>query len=267
MFSKSPLSSLALSFTLSATVLIPPVLSVKAQAQPFSTQPVKQNQQQQLLANRFQAPDGGATRGAVGGGTRGDTVCAMGEEQPQLPLTLLVPEGKFGLTVSQYPQFLVYVPETSAAEAEFVLREVDGDYEYRTELTLPQTEGIVTLELPRTEKALEVGIEYEWMFVIVCDADRRDKDVIDAGIVKPTELSSSQQSQIEQAEPAEQAALYAEYGIWYEAVSTLANLQCFDSNSSSLQANWQQLLTSESVKLDPVVTQPLLECNTLNTNR
>ena len=148
-----------------------------------------------------------------------------------------------------------------------MLREVDGDYEYRTSYTLPQTEGIVTIELPRTEKALEVGKEYEWMFVIVCNADRRDQDVLDMGIIKPIELSSSQRSQIEQAKPAEKAALYAEYGIWHEALSTLANLQCFDSNNPSLQANWQELLTSESVKLDTVVTQPLIECNTLNSNR
>lgn len=264
MFNESPLSSLALSFTLSLSVLVPPVLSLKAQAQPSSIQPLNQNH---LLANQFQAPGGGGARGAVGGGTRGDKACAMGEESPEIPLTLLVPEGKFGLTVSQYPQFLVYVPETSAKDAEFVLREVEGDYEYRTNFKLPQTEGIVTIELPRTEKALEVGKKYEWMFVIVCDANRRDKDVIDIGVIEPTELSSSQKSQIEQADLTQQAALYAEYGIWHEAVSTLATLQCAEGNNGSIQTNWQELLTSESVKLDSVVTQPLVECSTVNVNR
>ncbi len=42
----------------------------------------------------------------------------------------------------------------------------------------------------------------------------------------------------------EQAALYAEAGIWYETIATLAQLKQEQPNNSNLLSVWEEILTS-----------------------
>jgi hypothetical protein len=252
-------SGITLTSTVSAGILILSSLSLNVQAQQSSTQPRGESKK---TAIRYRPPAGQEKpKTTVSGGTR--TTCSLDQTLPIPSLTVLLPQDKLGLTTRQHPQFFVYVPQTEATEAEFLLIDPNGDYEYRARYTLPKTGGVVKIELPQSEIALEVGTEYEWMFAIVCDPDSRDKDIVDGGVVKLTELSSTQNSQLAQAEPLKRTQLYAEYGIWYDAVATLAALTCSNSNHPALNSSWQQLLTSEPVKLDLIITQPFIECGTL----
>lgn len=261
MSSKHLLHSFTLILTISSGVFILSNLAVEVQAQQSSSaQPRREGEK---VAIRYRPPAGqGKPKATVGGGTR--TTCFLDQEQPKPPLTLLIPGDKSGLTIAARPQFFVYVPSTPAKEAEFLLRDANGDYEYRARYTLPKTGGIVKIELPDSQTPLEVGKDYEWMFAIICDADSRDRDIVDVGAIKLTELSPTQKSQLDQAEPLKRAELYAEYGIWHDAVATLATLQCSNPNNQSL-ATWTQLLQSEPI-LDLIATQPLIECGTLKAN-
>ncbi|WP_413160413.1 DUF928 domain-containing protein [Capilliphycus salinus ALCB114379] len=248
-------------FAVSCGVFLLSNLSVKVEAQPSSAAPRRESQK---VAIRYRPPAGqGKPKATVGGGTR--TTCFLDEEQPKPPLTLLIPGEKLGLTTRQHPQFFVYVPQTSAKEAEFLLRDANGEYQYRARYSLPETSGIVKVELPDSATALEEGKDYQWMFAIICDPDSRDRDVVDMGAIKLTELSPTQKSQLEQAEPLKRAALYAEYGIWHDAVETLASLQCSESNHQN-QETWRQLLQSQPL-LDSIATQPLIECGTRKITR
>ncbi len=236
-------------------------LLVKVEAKPSSSS--QASRQSQTIAIQYRPPAGqGKPQSTVGGGTR--TTCFLDQEQPKPPLTLLVPAGKLGTTTYQHPQLFVYVPSTSAQQAEFLVRDPNGDFEYRARYTLPKTAGIVKVELPDSETGLEAGKDYEWMFAIICDADSRDRDIVDVGSLQLTELSATQKSQLEQAEPLKRAELYAEYGIWHDAVATLASLQCSEQNPTL--THWQQLLQSEAVQLNSIATQPLLQCGTLQAN-
>lgn len=259
MLSQRILHGFTLILTVSSGIFILSNLSVQVQAEPSSA--ARPSRGREKVAIRYRPPSGQEKpKATVGGGTR--TTCFLGQEQPKPPLTLLIPGDKSGLTIATRPEFFVYVPSTSATEAEFLLRDPSGDYEYRARYTLPETSGIVKVELPDSQTPLEVGKNYEWMFAIICDADSRDRDIVDVGAIKVTELSPAQNSQLEQAEPLKRAELYAEYGIWHDAVATLASLQCSDQNNQTLET-WQQLLQSEPVKLDTIATQPLIECGKL----
>lgn len=259
MFNQLFRPSLTLISTVSAGVLILSSLSPSVHAQQSSTQTRRESQKTTI---RYRPPAGQEKpKTTVSGGTR--TTCSSEQTIPTPSLTVLLPQDKLGLTTRQHPQFFVYLPQTSATEAEFLLIDPNGDYEYRARYTVPETGGVVRIELPESETALQEGIEYEWMFAIVCDPNSRDKDIVDGGTIKLTELSSTQNSQLQQAEPLKRAQLYAEYGIWHDAVETLATLTCSDSSNPVLRSNWQQLLTSEPVKLDSITTQPLVHCGTL----
>lgn len=258
MFSQLHLSRCIQILMVSLTVLMLGNLSPSVQAQQASTQP----QRETKPSIRYRPPAGHQKpKTTVSGGTRG--ICSLDQSLPSPSLTVLLPQDKLGLTTRQHPEFFVYIPQTAATEAEFLLIDPNGEYEYRARYTLPKTGGVVKIELPESETALEVGTEYEWMFAIVCDPDSRDKDIVDGGVVKLTELSSTQTRQLQQAQPLTQAQLYAEYGIWHDAVATLATLQCSERDRSNLKSNWQQLLSSESVKLDAIIPQHAVECDTL----
>ncbi len=244
-------------FKLLLAVSLGCLISIQVQTPASSTQ---HRSEREKIAIQYRPPQGkGKPQATVSGGTR--TQCRFDKQQSDPPLTLLIPADQLGLTTRTHPQFFVYLPETVATEAEFVLRDRNGNYKYRARYTLPQTPGVVMLELPDSEKPLEANTEYQWIFAIVCNPDDRTEDMLAIGSLQLTELSPTQKRQLDQAAPQQQAELYAKYGIWHEALTSLVELQCSPENQQT--AIWEQLLRSEAVKLDAIATQPLIECATL----
>jgi len=218
----------------------------------------------------------------VGAGTRTD-FCPKDNPDGKMPLTGLMPIGNKlnqetrvatnqTLTVAANPTFFVYVPETTAKFAEFLLLDDQDKKVYETSLKLPtvlssdvsnssvSTPGIVKLSLP-ANVSLETGKTYHWEFQLNCPPenpqdppDASDNPLVE-GWIQRTELSSDLKTKIEQATPLEQAKLYAKARIWSEALMLAAQLR------SSHPAEWEELL--KSVGLNEIAQVPLLECCTL----
>lgn len=73
---------------------------------------------------------------------------------------------------AQYPTFSFRVPPTPAKTAEFVL--IAGSKQvYKSTLNLNKTAEVVNVSLP-TKSGLEVGKNYNWVFKVVCNAERPD---------------------------------------------------------------------------------------------
>jgi len=157
-------------------------------------------------------------------------------------------------TVAARPTFLIHVPQTSAKNAEFMMRKKISDQEeeivYEQVVALPETPGIVSISLPADQAALEVDQLYNWTFQVVCDPTDRNKDLTVQGAVKRIELDSSLANQLQNAEPRDRPAIYAEAEIWTDALSTLADLRKANPNNQQLQDDWNDLLSS--VGLDKV---------------
>ena len=164
-------------------------------------------------------------------------------------------------TVAERPTFFIHVSQTSAQEAEFILKkkigeDKDGRPVYDEDkfvdqiVALPKNPGIVSISLPTNEAALEVGSSYYWTFQVICNSSDRTKDVTVDGAVQRIELDSSLAKKLQQAEPRERPAIYTEAEIWTEALSTLAELRKANPNDQQLQDDWNDLLSS--VGLDTV---------------
>lgn len=198
-----------------------------------------------------------------------------------LPLTALVPaveqklgqeQGKaltmtnvWGLTVAEYPTFWFYVPysQASAGSGEFVLQDEEDNDVYRTPVTLPGTPGTVSLPLPSTSAPLEIGKRYHWYFKIYCNPQRISNPVnpiFVEGWVQRVTPNPSLTSQLMVATPKQQIALYATNGIWYEALTSLAELRLVEPNDATLKADWADLL--RSISLGNVASQPIVQCCT-----
>ncbi|PPT07550.1 Membrane protein related to metalloendopeptidase [Geitlerinema sp. FC II] len=243
-------------------------------------------------AEEFQPPDRGTPGRLEGAGTRllepGDFqppdetlldvtrgACDLDLEETSTPLTPLVPENDFGITLQGYPTFFVYVPELpDTAAIEFVVTEwefnetesgtdvSDRDL-YATTVDAPEEAGILALTLPSQDEAgntiepLRVEGNYTWFVRVICDAERPTRygpDIWVEAWVKRLNPSDRFAATLASATSLQRQELYAETGVWYDALATLAELRR-DDPTPAVDAAWRELL--ESVGLNEVADESL----------
>ncbi|MEG4486967.1 DUF928 domain-containing protein [Microcoleus sp. D2_18a_B4] len=176
----------------------------------------------------------------------------------QLGLTALVPTNKKGRTVSDYPTFFFYLPQTEAESAEFILKDESGKQIYKQDLTIRNLSGVIGVSIPANQNVppLEVGKTYTWNFTVICDSLDRSADQIELGTVRRVELSADIRSKLEQADPRQKTVIYAENGIWQDALSTLAAARRDQPNDTTFKADWESLL--DSVTLGEIAKEPIV---------
>lgn len=203
----------------------------------------------------FSPPGGPPPANRQGGGTRGPFL-VQGE-----PLTALVPETGYGLTTAAYPTLFFYIPRhsqpLSGAMAEFILLDETNKVVYETMFPMPNSSGIVPVSLPETVNPLEIGKRYNWFFSLVYDPVNRDSDVFVEGWVERMEPDPGLTRQLQQTADSDRPLAYAEAGIWYDALATLATLRSLEPDNSTFVTQWVELLNA--VDLQTLAQQPLLE--------
>jgi len=198
---------------------------------------------------QFRPPNRGMPGRREGGGTRGGS-CPV--QQPGL--TALMPDSNLGLTVASQPTFFWYVPQNSAAAAEFTLLGPDNTERYKTLVTVPTEAGIVSLSLPQ-DKGLEAGQSYRWYFSLICDPLDRSEDSFTTGWVERIEPNADLSKALKTAPAADLPNLYAQAGLWYDALTALASLRQSQPQNTAVVAQWQDLL--QSVGLKALADQPV----------
>ncbi|HEY9881280.1 MAG TPA: DUF928 domain-containing protein, partial [Leptolyngbyaceae cyanobacterium] len=166
-------------------------------------------------------------------------------------------EAALNLTTQDHPDFWFYVPYNldGSIPLEFVLQDKEGSIVHQTEVTpVANSAGIVQMGLPETLPPLTEGQAYRWFFIVHCDSR---VPVFVEGSIEKTSTTAEMRSQLEQASPRDQAALYASEGIWQDALDTLATLYRESPSDTSLQEDWVDLLTSAG--LEEVAAEPFLE--------
>lgn len=206
-----------------------------------------------LISQTFRPPNLGNPPATAGGATRGAT-CLKGTQQ----LTALLPQSQIGLTLNSHPTFFWYVPQSPATTARFLLMtRNDSQVVYETTLTLPSKAGIVSFTLPDTVKPLEVGQRYHWFLTINCNPTDRNSNPLADGWVERTAPNTGLSKKIQQTPERDLPNLYADQGIWYEALASLAHMRQTNPTDTSLTASWERLL--KSAGLGAFATEPLVE--------
>ncbi|MBD2520542.1 DUF928 domain-containing protein [Nostoc sp. FACHB-973] len=183
------------------------------------------------------------------GGRRNPSNCPQDTEAATSSplLTALSPTTKPGFTLSEHPTFLVYVPKTSAKNAEFSLRSRGSRGIYRTTVALTNTPNLINLTLPTQTPPLTVGQPYTWSFAIICNPSDRLEDRFVTGMVERIDFDSARLRQIQQASLKEQVALYQKADVWYDALAVLYQLRRSQMNDPSINTAWRELLQSGGV--------------------
>lgn len=164
------------------------------------------------------------------GGRRG----CQGIGTPMLPLA---PQANVGLTTSTRPTFAWFVPETETRRIHFFLREYDpvgtGSQEiYDTRMN--STPGVMKFQLPQTAPMLQVGRQYRWKAVLICDPDNEANSIEIQAELKVLPMPASLGQKLSQVRSSsERANLFGASGFWYDSFAEALNIQ--DRSASSVQ--------------------------------
>lgn len=272
---KFPIAVATLSTALCLEVFVVPGFSTTNQRQ--YTQPtIQQNTDHSWeISQIFRSPTNrGLPPAEAGAGSRGSS-CVTYSKDPTssdpkavLNLTALVPksnsptEGELGLTVSDRPTFVGYIPKPNNVESgELLIFEKVSDRPdrllIRQSFPLSDREGIVSINLSDNSQSLEVGKMYKWKLRIVCDPDDRSKDIVSNTVwlerIQPTPNLTNK---LKNSTPINLSAVYAEAGIWHEAIGSLIKARQTQPNNSTLVTNWEQML--KSVGLERFLQIPII---------
>lgn len=241
--------ALSLGLALSAGMVSP------ARSQSSPATPAQSTSSRGRVRVTFEPPKDGKPDSTVGGASRGEP-CPQELSSAGGCLKPLMPQSKDGLTVSERPTFLVYIPPNSANEIFFRLVGETNNYRYQTKITGTSGGGVVSIKLPDSAPALEVGKNYKWTAIATgAEGIRPDSPGV-RGEIRRIEPSPELKIQLEKVTPLERAALYGKAGIWFDTVGTLAELKRAQPEDATLAYAWKQLLGS--VGLEAVAATPLL---------
>lgn len=163
-------------------------------------------------------------------------------------LTALVPEidknKPWGLTFAEHPTFWVSIPElsTEVGLAEFVLQDERDRDIYRTMFFVPNTSGIIRIDLPNLPQySLKSDQNYLWTFKIICNPQQSDYYISVDGIVKRIARNNSKID-----------------SVWYDILTDLASRRLADPEDTELKEQWAQLM--RQIDLEELAQKPILPC-------
>ncbi len=190
-----------------------------------------------------------------GGGSRGSC-------DAYKPVTALLPRSQsWGLTTQSHPTLWLNLPKGIAAQVplELVLQDAQGKSLFKKIWKAPETpSGIIAIPIPIEAPALQLNQSYRWAISIYCDAENPDTPVTVRGAIDRTALSPTAAAQLATLPLAiDQAALYAEQGIWYDAITTLGLARRSTAPSANYPATiaWKDLL--KQAELQNLISAPL----------
>jgi len=191
----------------------------------------------------YQPPKLGKPARTVGGGSRGS--------QGKVPALFVVAPDHVGQTTSAKPSlfyFIDRVPDPSI-RVEFTLLDEDGvEPLVETVLPTPKRAGVHRIRLSDHGVQLAAGTEYEWSVSLVLDPNERSKDIVATSWIDRIPESGELKSRL--ASEGATATVYAEEGLWYDALAALSDE--IDGNPGNVQLAEQRAELLRQVGLDAI---------------
>ena len=165
----------------------------------------------------YTLPKRGAPGGRVGGGVRG------GAQRDVFILSVLAPDHS-GLTTSEQPSLYWYISTDTSLPVEVTIMDPQGVQPIlETRLPAPVKAGVHRFRLADHNVRLAPGKAYRWFVAVVPDADRRSKDILAGGAIERVEAPSDLQGKLNQAGKDRAYFVYAEAGLWYDALKAISD--------------------------------------------
>jgi hypothetical protein len=172
-------------------------------------------------------------------------------------------------TTASHPTLWIHIPKLpTGTTAQFTITK-EGNKQrefYSKRFNTADKSGVFGVQIPSSTAALEVGTRYLWQVRIVCPVrselligswvQRIDANQLNRGM--NLEQSRSILQQLTTEKPENRAPLYADLGLWQDAITTIAQLRLKSSGDPQLEQDWKDLLTQ--TKMEPfLLNEPILK--------
>jgi hypothetical protein len=191
----------------------------------------------------YQPPKLGKPARTVGGGSRGS--------KDKVPALFVVAPEHVGQTASARPSlfyFIDRVPDPSIRVEFTLLDEESVEPLVETVLPTPKRAGVHRIRLADHGVKLAAGIEYEWSVSLVLDPNERSKDIVATSWIDRIPESGELKSRL--ASEGATAAVFAEEGLWYDAIGALSDE--IDRDPADVQLAEQRADLLRQVGLDTI---------------
>ncbi|BDA74052.1 hypothetical protein CAL7716_082180 [Calothrix sp. PCC 7716] len=171
-----------------------------------------------VLANTKKPPPDQAPTSGRSSGSRGCGTTVASNSGPAL--ILLSPTASPAQTVLTRPTFAWFVRDTASVPIEFRLYERENNsYKLVKGNTFKSTSGITALTLASSAPSLEVGKQYRWQVVLVCDSNRPSGNLFAESDIQVAPIQPSLKSQLERVrDNLGKAKLYAQENLLFDAL-------------------------------------------------
>jgi hypothetical protein len=214
---------------------------------------------------KFKPPSRNRPKITIGGASRSACI------QDPKGLQPLLPQSKFGLTTTDQPQLMLYLPKNKGKALLVNLMEVGSDRPLIAKpLSFPISgnPGVVQLNLGSASlPKLEIGKQYVWKASLQCETTIEisgeefvevSTPVFIEGVIEPIKPDKMLRNKLKNADPKSLPRIYAEAGIWYDAIGSLYKLRHSQSANTNWQNDWESLL--KSAELSEFTQAPVMEC-------
>jgi hypothetical protein len=186
----------------------------------------------------YKPPMRGAPATRIGGGSRSAGLA--------LRLNVLAP-GETGYTTQGNPTIYWFVSQAVDLPVELTItsnESLQAAAKPLLEVTLqpPIAKGVHALRLADHGVVLKPDVEYQWFVAVVRNPAQRSNDVVAGGTIKRVSESDALQAQLRQSAQAQRAAVYAEAGIWYDAIDQLSQQISAERGNRALREQRAALL-------------------------
>ena len=166
----------------------------------------------------YKPPLLGAPAGRVGGGTRSGSVRDI------FVLSALVPEDT-GLTMSEQPSLYWFISTATALPVEVAISDPRATQPVlETRIPSPVQPGVHRIKLADLGVRLAPGVSYRWSVTVISDVNRRSRDILAGGVIERVETPAGLQEKLAQSRKEEHPFLYAQAGLWYDALASTSEL-------------------------------------------
>lgn len=166
-----------------------------------------------------------------------------GPKEQKLPNIFVYAPRNTGRTTQEQPTFYWYLSQPTKLDVVITLIEDQGIQPLLETKVNPSGAGVQRFRLADYGAKLKPGIKYQWFVTVVPDQQRRSRDVIAAGTIErvppPSGLQGASQKDL--------ARIYAQSGVFYDALSTVSNAIEGSPRDRRLQQERSSLLEKEGL--------------------
>jgi len=164
----------------------------------------------------YKPPMRGAPSRRVGGATRGTGNLDM-------VLHVLAPD-QTGLTTLAQPTLYWFASKPTNTLIELTLISDDAELPVLSKNVQLTPGGVQAIDLASHGVTLAPETDYEWFVSVVSDTSQRSKDVTSGGTIRRVAPDPAVQAKVAAASERAVPGIYAEAGLWYDAIGALSRL-------------------------------------------